>query len=199
MSFPLQFRTALEARWAALGYTATPLLYGFREVARTKDIEAVTLGHGRIVYHAGSWPGPDANAGTMSHVHGHVHRSGRDYGSDAVLFTAHIHGHNPAFPDPTASGAECAHDDICWALKEMFFAAVKHVQIANKWHSVQYGSEVWVRDPEQRRLGELLRVEFLINVGLRSAPEYPFQQFEQKPVGAAVGQSGNETIVVEVP
>lgn len=199
MSFLLQFRTALEARWNALGYTATPLLYGFREVARTKDIEAVTLGNGRIIYHPGSWPGPDANAGTMSHTHGHAYRSGRNYGSDAVLFTAHLHGLDPAYPDATAPGAECAHDDICWAFKEMFFAAVKHVQITKKWHSVQYGSEVWVRDPEQRRLGELLRVEFSINVGLRMAPEYPLQQFQQKPVGAVVGESGNETIVAEVP
>lgn len=197
MSVIAQFRDAMAARWAAKGYGAIPLIYGYREVARSKSIDAVLLGNGRIVYHAGAYPGPQSNAGQMSNEHAHPYMTGRAFGSDAVLFTAHLHGFDPAFPDPTGPGGECAHDDRCWALKEVFFSVAKFVQLTGPWKGFQYSSALWIRDPEQRRLGELMRCEFSFSVSMREGPEVPFEYPTPLPQGAVVGQSGNETIVVE--
>jgi hypothetical protein len=199
MSVPLQFRTAMEAQWTAKGYDSTPLVYGFREARRTKDIDAVVLGHGRIVYHPGTWPGPEADAGQMSNEHAHAFRTGRNYGSDAMVWTVHCHGFDPAYPDATAENAECAHDDICYALREMFFSVVKYVQLTGPWKNLEYRAAKWVRDPEERRFGELLRCEFAFTVGMREAPILPIQYPEVKPSGAVIGASGNENIIVEVP
>jgi len=198
MSVILQFSTALEAHWDAKGYASTPLLYGYGEVSRTKDLDAVALGHGRIVYHAGAWPGPESNAGQMSNEHAHAFRSARAFGSDAVLWTVHIHGFDPAFPDRAAPGAERAQDNRCWALKEMFFGAAKHVQIAGSWKGFQYLSETWVRDPAERRFGELLRCEFSFTVSMREAPEVPIEYPTTEPRGSVIAPSGEEITVVEV-
>lgn len=197
MSGPIvALETALQARWTARGYSATPLLYGFRQAARTKDIDAVVLGNGRIVYHRGSWPGPEASAGQYELAHHHAHRSGRDFAAYGTLFTAHFHGFDPSFPDATSAGGEAAHDDAAWLLEELFFGVLQHVIRDNTW-KLEYGSPVIVRDPLERRIGELVRAEFTIKVSMREAPEYPFQYPEVKPNGAVVGASGTETKIVE--
>lgn len=197
MSIPLQFRTAMEARWTAKGYTSTPLLYGYREVIRTKSLDAVSLGHGRIVYHPGAYPGPRAAAGQMSNEHAHAFKTGRNYGSFSILWTVHIHGFDPAYPDPTSENAECAHDDVCIALQEMFFSVVKYVQLTGPWKNLEYGVGQWVRDPEGKRFGEVLVTEFSFTASAREAPEVATEYPTPKPQGAVIGESGNETTVVE--
>jgi hypothetical protein len=197
MSGPITaLHAAMQARWTARSYTATPLLYGFREAARTKDLDAVVLGNGRIVYHRGSWPGPDASAGQYDPAHHHAHRAGRDFAAYGTLFTVHCHGFNPLFPDATSAGGEVAHDDAAWLLEEMFFGVLQWVVRANTW-KLEYGSPIIVRDPQERRLGELVRAEFTIKFAMREAPEYPFQYPEVKPNGAVIGASGNENPIVE--
>ncbi len=199
MSGPVAaLETALQSRWTARGYTPTPLLYGFRQATRTKELDAVLLGHGRIVYHRGSWPGPEASSGEYDSAHHHAHKAGRDFAAYGTLFTAHIHGFDPAYPDVTSTGGECAHDDAVWLLEEMFFGVLQHVVRANTW-TLSYGTPVLIRDPMERRLGELVRAEFTVKFSMREAPVYPFQYPENKPSGAVVGASGDETLVVEVP
>lgn len=189
--------TAMQAEWVARGYTPTPLIYGYREVERTKDIDAVLLGNGRIVYHWGAWARPEANAGTIAPSHGHAHRSARDFAVSHSLFTVHCHGYDPDFKDATAPGAERAHDNAAWVLHEAFFGVLQWVVRTSRWF-LEYGQPVLVRDPAERRIGELLRAEFTLRLALREAPEYPLQNPETKPVGAVVGESGEETKVVEV-
>lgn len=199
MSIPKQFRDAMDARWLAKGYSDTPLLYGYREVARTKSIDAVTLGNGRIVYHPGAYTGPLASAGQMSNEHAHAHPNARAYGSFSMLWTVHCHGFDPAYPDATSEGAECAHDDICVALKEMFFSVAKAAQVSNSWKPIEYGPGQWVRDPAERRHGELLVVEFSITVSMREAPELPIEYPTPKPTGIVILPNGNQATIVEVP
>lgn len=186
----------IQSQWTARGYTATPVLYGFREATRTKDIDAVVLGNGRIVYHWGAWPGPDASAGEIEKAHHHAHRSGRDYAAAADLFTVHCHGFDPAKPDYTSPGAELAHDAAAWLLREKFFGVLQDV-VRRMRCTLEYGAPLLVRDPLERRIGELVRVEFTIRFAMREAPEVPLQNPTPKPQGAVVGQSGNETAVVE--
>lgn len=187
----------MQAQWTAREYTATPLLYGFKEAARTKDIDAVVLGNGRIVYHWGSWPGPEASAGTIEKSHGHGHRTGCDYATAPDLFTVHCHGFDATKPDYTSAGAELAHDSAAWLLREKFFGVLQWVVRKNRW-LLEYGTPVLVRDPLERRLGELLRVEFVIKFALREAPEQPIQTPEPKAVGAVETPDQNEVIIVEV-
>lgn len=189
---------AMQAQWTQRGYTATPLLYGFREAARTRELGAVLLGAGRIVYHWGVWTTPEASAGALEKPHGHAHRAGRDYAVAADVFTVHCHGYDAAFPEATAPGAERAHDAAAWLLRQHFFGVLQWVVRSNSW-LLEYGSQTLVRDPAERRIGELLRAEFSVRFSLREAPEHPFQYPEQKPVGAVVGASGQQTKVVEVP
>lgn len=189
------FKTAMAAKWVANGFTDTPLLYGFREVIRTKSIEAVALGNGRIVWHAGSFAGAGSNAGELTHEHVHPTTTGRSVANSWNVFTVHCHGLDPAYPDATAEDAELAHDDAAWRLREMFFGALPDVASANKW-LLQYGSQTWVRDPEQRRIGELLVCEFSIRFAIRSLPVYPKTPFTQKPTGVVV--TPNETAVTIV-
>ena len=190
--------TEMQAQWTARGYGLTPLLYGYREAERTKNIDAVLLGHGRIVYHWGSWARPEASAGTIAPAHGHAHRAGRDYAAAHDLFTVHCHGYDPAFKDATAAGGERAHDDAAWQLRELFFGVLQWVVRKNRWF-LEHGQPTLVRDPAERRIGELVRVEFTVRFAMREAPEYPFQYPETKPVGAVVGASGDLTTTVEVP
>lgn len=187
---------AVQSLWTARGYTLTPVLYGYREAMHTKDLDRVVLGHGRIVYHWGAWPGPEASAGTIEKAHGHVHRSGRDYAVAPDLFTVHCHGFDPTKPDATAAGAELAHDAAAWLLREKFFGVLQNVVLRNRW-SLAYGAPILVRDPAERRLGELVRVEFTVKFSLREAPEVALQNPTPKPQGAVIGESGEETIVVE--
>jgi hypothetical protein len=188
---------AMQALWTARGYTSTPLVYGYREAMRTRDLDAVVLGHGRIVYHWGAWPGPEASAGAIEKPHYHAHRSGRDYASAPDLFTVHCHGYDPSFPDYSAAGAEIANDAAAWLLREKFFGILQNVVRRNNW-LLEYGSPLLVRDPMERRLGEVCRVEFTIRFSLREAPEVPIEYPTPEPQGAVVGQSGDETTVVEV-
>ncbi len=190
--------TALQALWVTRAYTATPLLYGFREATRTKGIDAVTLGYGRIVYHRGSWPGPEASAGEYDPAHHHVHKAGRDFAAYGTLFTVHMHGFNPAFPDATSAGSELAQDAAAWLLEERFFGVLQNVVRGSTW-KLSYGAPFIVRDPVEKRHGELVRAEFTVKFSMREAPVYPFQYPENKPSGAVVGASGDETLVVEVP
>jgi hypothetical protein len=198
MSAPKQLDDAMQAAWTARGYTATPLVYGYREALRTRDIDAVLLGNGRIVYHWGAWKGPEAGAGSIELAHGHVPLAARNYAAAHDLFTVHCHGFDPAYPDATATGGELAHDDAAWALRELFFGVLQSVVRESRW-LLEYGAPVLIRDPAERRIGELIRVEFTVRFGLREAPEYPFQYPKTKPVGAVVGVSGDKTTTVEVP
>lgn len=188
--------TKRAALWTARGYTATPCLYGFREAARTKDIDAVTLGHGRIVWHLGAWPGPDAAMGEINKAHHHAHKTGRDFAVSESLFTVHCHGFNPAFPDATSSGSELAHDLAAWELHEKFFGVMQNA--VNQCSLViEYGSPVLVRDPAERRIGELIRVQFTVRFSMREAPEIATEYPTPKPQGAIIGESGLETPIVE--
>ncbi len=198
MSDPLRLATALGTLWTARGYTATPLLYGYREVVRTKDIDAVTLGHGRVVWHLGAWPGPDASMGDINKEHHHAHRTGRDYAASNSLFTAHCHGFDPAYADATSAGGELAQDAAAWKLHELFLGVLQNA-VRRCTSTLEYGAPFIVRDPGQCRHGELIRVEFTVTFSMREAPELPFQYPENKPSGAVVGASGDETLVVEVP
>lgn len=120
------------ALWTARGYTATTCLYGFREAMRTKDLDAVTLGHGRIVWRLGSWPGPEADMGTINKAIHHAHKAGRDYAVSESLFTAHCHGFNPAYPDATSTGGELAHDLAAWAYMKSFLALYNVARIKSR-------------------------------------------------------------------
>lgn len=62
---------------------------------------------------------------------------------------------------------------------------------------LEYGSPVLVRDPGERRLGELIRVQFTVRFSLREAPEVPTEYPTPKPQGAIIGESGLETPIVE--
>lgn len=182
--------------WTARGYAATPCLYGFREATRTKDIDAVTLGHGRIVWHLGAWPGPEAAMGEINKAHHHAHKTGRDFAVSESLFTVHCHGFNPAYPDATSAGAELAHDLAAWELHEKFFGVIQNA--VNQCSLVlEYGSPVLVRDPAERRIGELIRVQFTVRFSMREAPEVATEYPTPKPQGAIVGESGLETPIVE--
>lgn len=195
MSGPIAaLRTAFEAKFTSL-FQTTPIRYGFREVAKTRSLDAVTLGHGRIVWHAGTWPGPEANAGEIEAAHGHPTTTGRSVSNSWNIFTVHCHGLDPAFPDPTADGAEAAHDDVAWRLREMFFGQLPEVVSGNRW-LLRYGAQVWIRDPEQQRLGEVLKCEFAVKFAIRSLPVYPKTQFTQEPTGVVKTVSGNETTIV---
>lgn len=190
--------TEMQTQWTARGYDATPLIYDFREVVRTQDLDAVLLGNGRIVYHWGTYASPEASAGNIEKAHGHVHRSGRDCAVSHSLFTVHCHGYDPAFPDASAAGAARAHDGAAWKLHERFFGVLQWVVRKSRW-LLEYGSPTLVRDPAERRIGELVRVEFTVRFAMREAPELPLQHPETKPVGAVVGASGDPTTTVEVP
>ena len=48
-----------------------------------------------------------------------------------------------------------------------------------------------------RRIGELIRMEFTIRFSLREAPEVALQNPTPMPQGAVIGESGDETTVVE--
>lgn len=188
--------TKRAALWTARGYAATPCLYGFREATRTKDIDAVTLGHGRIVWHLGAWPGPEAAMGEINKAHHHAHKTGRDFAVSESLFTVHCHGFNPAYPDATSAGAELAHDLAAWELHEKFFGVIQNA--VNQCSLVlEYGSPVLVRDPAERRIGELIRVQFTVRFSMREAPEVATEYPTPKPQGAIVGESGLETPIVE--
>ena len=188
--------TIRAALWTARGYAATPCLYGFREAMRTKDIDAVTLGHGRIVWHLGSWPGPEADMGTINKAIHHAHKTGRDYAVSESLFTAHCHGFDPAYPDATSAGGELAHDLAAWALHEKFFGVIQRA-VNQSACVLEYGSPVLVRDPGERRIGGLIRVQFTVRFSLREAPEVATQYPTPKPQGAIIGESGLETPIVE--
>jgi hypothetical protein len=192
----LALSTALQALWTARGYASTPVLYGYREALRTKDLDAVLLGHGRVVYHLGAWPGPDASMGSIEKAHHHAHRTGRDFAASLSLFTAHCHGFNPVYPDATSTNAELAHDAAAWQLHERFLGVLQNIVRASKL-VLEYGAPVLVRDPAERRLGELIRMEFTIRFSLREAPEVALQNPTPKPQGAVIGESGEETTVVE--
>ncbi len=198
MSIPTQLDVAMQAEWVARGYTSTALIYDFREVERTKELDAVLLGNGRIVYHWGAWSKPESSAGSIQLAHGHAHRAARNFAAAHDIFTVHCHGFDPDFPDASAAGAARAHDSAAWALRELFFGVLQWVARKSRWF-LEHGNQILVRDPADRRIGELLRAEFTLRAALREAPEYPFQYPETKPVGAVVGASGDETTIVEVP
>lgn len=192
----LALNTSIQSLWTSRGYTLTPIVYGYREATRTRDLDAVLLGHGRVVYHLGAWPGPDASMGSIEKAHHHAHRTGRDYAASLSLFTAHFHGFNPAYPDATSTNAELAHDAAAWQLHERFCGVLQNV-VRGMSCVLEYGTPVMVRDPAERRLGELVRVEFTVKFSLREAPEVALQNPTPKPQGAVIGESGEETIVVE--
>ena len=196
MSDPLRLAAKLNELWAARGYASTPCLYGFREAMRTKDIDAVTLGHGRIVWHLGSWPGPESDLGPIGKDHHHAHKTGRDYAASFDLFTVHCHGFDPAYPDATSTGAELAHDTAAWKLHEKFFGVLQSAVIQNT-SKLEYGSRLFVRDPAERRFGELIRVQFTVRFSMREAPEVATENPTPKPQGAVIGESGLETPIVE--
>jgi hypothetical protein len=192
----LALNTAFQSLWVARGYTLTPVVYGYREAMRTKDLDAVVLGHGRVVYHLGAWPGPDASMGSIDKAHHHAHPTGRDFATSLSLFTAHFHGFDPAYPDATSTNGELAHDAAAWQLHERFLGVLQNV-VRRMTLVLEYGDPELVRDPAERRLGELIRMEFTIRFSLREAPEVALQNPTPEPQGAVVGESGDETIVVE--
>jgi hypothetical protein len=186
----------MAARWVTLGYD-TPLLYDFNEVVRVRDIDAVAAGNGRIIYHWGAYSSPEAVAGEVRPAHPHSFLSGRSVAASIDTFTAHFHGYDPNFPDAGAPGATAAHEDVAWRLMEMFVAALKWVVPKNQWF-METRAKTLVRDPAQRRLGELVRLEFAVMFSIRADPLYPLQNPITKPTGV-VQAAGGPVIVVEVP
>jgi hypothetical protein len=198
MTGPIEaLKTGIDARWLELGYADTPIVYGYKEAQRTRDIDAVALGNGRIVYHLGGFPGPDASAGDMRLAHAHATIAGRTVGTAGTLFTVHLHGFDATFADDSTPEAQLAHDNICWRLREMFYAVLFHVVPQNRWF-MTHGPQTIVRNPTERRFGEVLRCEFNIDFSIRSAPEYPFVHPIPKPTGIVTTPNGNNVTLVEV-
>lgn len=190
------FQNALVAKWAEIAY-ATPLRYGYREAQRSRDLDAVTLGNGRIVWHAGTWPGPESSAGEIVHEHRMPTTTGKSVSTSWNIFTVHCHGYDPEYPDENVDGGELAHDDVCWRLREMFFGVLPGVvNSAPVRGELQYGGHKWVRDPNERRFGELLRSEFVVSFAIRSLPVYPKTPFTQEPTGQVVTPNGSVVTIV---
>lgn len=199
MSGPIvTLKNEMAARWIQLGYAATPLLYDFHEVARLRDLSSVTAGTGRVIYHWGQYTSPEAAAGEVRAQHSHSHISGRTVATSADVFTVHCHGYDPVFADAGVDGATAAHEDVAWRLLEMFVAAIKWVVSHNRW-LIETRAKTLVRDPDVRRFGELVRLDFSVLFSIRADPLYSLQHPEQKPTGAVAPTGDNETIIVEVP
>lgn len=185
-------REALDAEWLRLTYDV-PLVYGYREARRTKDLDAVAAG-GRIVWHAGAWPGPDAAAGELDADPLQAYEAGRNVATHWAMFTVHCHGYDPAFPDEGVAGGEAAHDGMTWRLMQAYLGAISKVIPANGWYR-RVGAPVWVRDPAERRFGELIRFEMQVSFGVREWPAYPLQTLTPVPTGKVVTPNGTVTII----
>lgn len=178
MSGPLgTFAAAMAAEWVRLGHTST-LAYGHREVVRTKDLDAVALGNGRIVYHAGTYP--TGSAGELSAAVMAVHESAPNVATHWSLFTVHCHGYDMSFPDENVASAQAAHDDAAWCLMEQFVGAFVYITSINKWF-YQLSEPEWVRDPLERRFGEKIMFTVAASFGVRQAPLYTKQYPTPKP------------------
>ncbi len=202
MSTPYEtFRTAMAARWDEIisygafeQYGQPALLYGYNEANLIRNLDAVVAGKGRIVHHAGDWPGPQASAGELSGNPMQAHASGRNVATYWSMFTVHCHGYDPAYPDPSVPGVAARHEDAAYLLMQAYLGALAYVAPANGWYRRETKPE-WVRDPEQRRFGELLRFQISLLWGVRRAPIYPTVYLTPKPTGIVETPNGDVTIV----
>lgn len=194
MSRIRSFVQAMKAEWARLGHDSA-LAYGHREVVRTKDLDMVTLGNGRIVFHAGSYP--SGSAGELSAtVIDDGHDSGFNVATHWNVFTVHCHGFDASYPDENADGAQEAHDDAVWTLMEQFVGAfVRIASIQKVFYRIS--EPEWVRDPMERRFGEKLMFQVAVSFGVRQAPEYPKQHPTPQPTAIVETPAGDVEVIGE--
>lgn len=192
MSGPIrQLEAAMSAEWTRLAHTST-LAYGHREVLRTKDLDAVTLGNGRIVYHAGTYP--TGAAGELSATVMAVHESAPNVATHWNLFTVHCHGFDASYPDENVAGAQAAHDDAAWCLMEQFVGAIIHVTSIKRWF-YRLNEPEWVRDPLVCRFGETLVFTVAVSFGVRQALLYPKQYPTPQPTAIVETPAGDVEVI----
>lgn len=178
---------ATHARWTELGY-AWPLKYGQREAYR-QDLDPVALHGGRVVMHAGL-PGEEGDAGELDATILQAYDTAQSIATDWSTFTVHCHGYDASAPDN-----ELLQDDAAWLLKQAFFGAFQFSLPAPLGHYMRLVSQVWVRNPQERRFGELIRLVVQVSFAIRQAPGYPVQTAVPVPKTSVVTPGGPVVIV----